>query len=56
MNTTNNMGSLLERYRGGEHRAVWTELLAEIPEPEEEAWAVATETMTRVRRNLSGAT
>lgn len=53
MNSTNHgSGSLLERYRGGDHRAVWTELLTQNPVPEKEAWAIATETMTRVRRNL----
>lgn len=53
MNSTNQgSGNWLARFCGGEHRAVWTELLAQTPVSEEEAWAVATETMGRVRRNL----
>src|SRR5436309_3059403 len=51
------MVGFLERYRGGEHEAVWAELLAlgEQVRSEplySEARAVAGETMTRGRRNL----
>lgn len=52
------MGELLERYKGGECAQVWAELVAGIdrdgrPIPDEEAEAVARETMERVRRNLT---
>src|SRR5439155_15875908 len=51
------MASYLERYRAGEHEAVWAELLAEgervRAEPlSSDALAVARETMGRVRHNL----
>ncbi|HEU0054252.1 MAG TPA: hypothetical protein VFQ39_13790 [Longimicrobium sp.] len=52
------MATYLERYRAGEHREVWDELgaLGEAVRDapvEDDARAVARETMTRVRRNLA---
>jgi hypothetical protein len=51
------MGPYLERYRAGECQQIWAELLAEGAAIREEplasdAWAVAQETMRRVRHNL----
>jgi hypothetical protein len=51
------MGPYLERYRAGECQQVWAELLAQgagiREEPlASEAWAVAQETMRRVRHNI----
>jgi hypothetical protein len=51
------MGQYLERYLGGEYQAVWNELLVQgaaiRTEPfASEAWAVAQETMRRVRHNI----
>jgi hypothetical protein len=51
------MGRYLERYRAGECQQVWAELLAEGAAVREgplasDAWAVAQETMRRVRHNI----
>lgn len=51
------MPGLLERYKGGEHEQVWSELLALGPAVREEplyaeALAVAQETMWRAKRNV----
>lgn len=52
------MPSYLDRYLAGEHEQVWSELLRlglKVRKPEyfADAWKVACETMTRVRKNLT---
>lgn len=49
--------TLLQRYRNGEHKTVWDEMASGIDKfgnsiSQEDAEAVATETMQRVRRNI----
>ena len=51
------VGSLLDRYRAGQHEAVWADMMALGPAVRDaahfdDAWSVARETMQRARHNL----